>query len=251
MNKNKNKLIANIDRKDGNIEIAIASKYSEAEATVRETFLAACAMKDTYAVDTSTMDDEQTVSSCASAYDNSVRPMIAKVEANVETFLASLDKPLMAIEDYAKAIENYAIEDYAQETFLANQETFLANQETFLANQETFLARFQPLMSKFTNSFMAGLTDRQKKNLPPALRKAIVKKMESEGKITPEESKAMDPLLANMETFLAKERTKAQETFLANDPLLAEDQDMLSKDDIKKDVVAPQDDIKVIEKPKS
>ena len=30
---------------------------------------------------------------------------------------------------------------------------------------------------------MAGLTDRQKKNLPPALRKAIVKKMEKEEKL--------------------------------------------------------------------
>jgi hypothetical protein len=62
-----------------------------------------------------------------------------------------------------------------------------------------------------------GLTEKQKK-LPPALQKAILKKMKEDGKITEEEAEAASKLL--------------------------------SKDDQKKEEVAPQDDMKVIEKPK-
>ena len=62
-----------------------------------------------------------------------------------------------------------------------------------------------------------GLTEKQKK-LPPALQKAILKKMKEDGKISEEEAEAVDKLL--------------------------------SKDDKKKEEVAPQDDMKVVENPK-
>ena len=62
-----------------------------------------------------------------------------------------------------------------------------------------------------------GLTEKQKK-LPPALQKAILKKMKEDGKITEEEAEAEDKLL--------------------------------SKDEKKKEEVAPQDDMKVVENPK-
>ena len=62
-----------------------------------------------------------------------------------------------------------------------------------------------------------GLTEKQKK-LPPALQKAILKKMKEDGKISEEEAEAADKLL--------------------------------SKDDKKKEEVAPQDDMKVVENPK-
>ena len=62
-----------------------------------------------------------------------------------------------------------------------------------------------------------GLTEKQKK-LPPALQKAILKKMKEDGKITEEEAEAADKLL--------------------------------SKDEKKKEEVAPQDDMKVVENPK-
>ena len=62
-----------------------------------------------------------------------------------------------------------------------------------------------------------GLTEKQKK-LPPALQKAILKKMKEDGKITEEEAEAASQLL--------------------------------SKDDQKKVELAPQDDMKVINNPK-
>jgi membrane peptidoglycan carboxypeptidase len=62
-----------------------------------------------------------------------------------------------------------------------------------------------------------GLTEKQKK-LPPALQKAILKKMKKDGKITEEEAEAASKLL--------------------------------SKDDEKKVELAPQDDMKVIKNPK-
>ena len=62
-----------------------------------------------------------------------------------------------------------------------------------------------------------GLTEKQKK-LPPALQKAILKNMKEDGKITEEEAEAASKLL--------------------------------SKDDQKKEEVAPQDDMKVVENPK-
>ena len=62
-----------------------------------------------------------------------------------------------------------------------------------------------------------GLTEKQKK-LPPALQKAILKKMKEDGKISEEEAEAAEKLL--------------------------------SKDDKKKEEVAPQDDMKVVENPK-
>ena len=62
-----------------------------------------------------------------------------------------------------------------------------------------------------------GLTEKQKK-LPPALQKAILKKMKEDGKITEEEAEAASQLL--------------------------------SKDDQKKVELAPQDDMKVIKNPK-
>jgi hypothetical protein len=62
-----------------------------------------------------------------------------------------------------------------------------------------------------------GLTEKQKK-LPPALQKAILKKMKEDGKLSKEEEEAEAKLL--------------------------------SKDDQKKKEVAPQDDMKVVKNPK-
>lgn len=63
-----------------------------------------------------------------------------------------------------------------------------------------------------------GLTEKQKK-LPPALQKAILKKMKKDGKLSKEE----------------EEEAEAK---------------LLSKDDQKKEEVAPQDDMKVVKNPK-
>ena len=67
-----------------------------------------------------------------------------------------------------------------------------------------------------------GLTEKQKK-LPPALQKAILKKMKEDGKLTDEEM---------------KEESEAVT------------QDLLSKDNQKKVELAPQDDMKKIDNPK-
>lgn len=65
---------------------------------------------------------------------------------------------------------------------------------------------------------LAGLSEDQKKNLPPELKKAILQKMKKEGKITEEAEAAYSKLL--------------------------------SKDDQKEKEVAPQDDLKVVKEPK-
>ena len=76
----------------------------------------------------------------------------------------------------------------------------------------------EPVFKKFMGMCgKGGLTEKQKK-LPPALQKAILKKMKEDGKITEEEAEAASKLL--------------------------------SKDDQKKEEVAPQDDMKVVENPK-
>ena len=64
----------------------------------------------------------------------------------------------------------------------------------------------------------SGKEFEKQKKLPPALQKAILKKMKEDGKITEEEAEAASKLL--------------------------------SKDDQKKEEVAPQDDMKVVENPK-
>jgi polyhydroxyalkanoate synthesis regulator phasin len=63
-----------------------------------------------------------------------------------------------------------------------------------------------------------GLTEKQKK-LPPALQKAILKKMKEDGKLTEEESEAVT-------------------------------QDLLSKKNQKENEVGPEGEMKVVEKPK-
>ena len=81
-----------------------------------------CAMVDTYAVDTSKDDDAMTAKNCASLYDQEIKGLYERVEANI------MEQKHM----------------------------------------------------------LAGLSEKQKKNLPVELQKAIIKKMKSEGKITEE-----------------------------------------------------------------
>tara|TARA_E500000318_G_scaffold90735_2_gene88783 strand:- start:3165 stop:3638 length:474 start_codon:yes stop_codon:yes gene_type:complete len=150
----KNPLTANIDRSKGNIEVSIAKKYSDSEEPIYKKFMGMCAMNDSYAVETKDMDDRQTEKACGNLYQQKMRPIVAKVEANLFQ-----KKPMLA-----------------------------------------------------------GLSEDQKKNLPPELKKAILQKMKKEGKITEEAEAAYSKLL--------------------------------SKDDQKEKEVAPQDDIKVVEKPK-
>ena len=139
----KNPLVANIDRSNGNIEISIAKKYDKTEEAMYKSYMSVCSMDDKALIDTSDMDEKQTMKACGMQYDK-MRAMMNEVGKG-------------------------------------------------------------------------GLTEKQKK-LPPALQKAILKKMKEDGKITEEEAEAASKLL--------------------------------SKDDQKKEEVAPQDDMKVVEKPK-
>ena len=140
----KNPLTANIDRSNGNIEISIAKKYKEEEEAMYKSFMSVCAKDDKALVDTSKMDDDQTMKACGIQYD--------KMRATVNEIGEG------------------------------------------------------------------GLTEKQKK-LPPALQKAILKKMKEDGKLTEEESEAVT-------------------------------QDLLSKDNKKKEEVGPEGEMKVVEKPK-
>ena len=144
----KNPLVANIDRSNGNIEISIAKKYDKTEEAMYKSYMSVCAMDDKALIDTSDMDEKQTMKACGMQYDK-MRAMMNEVGKG-------------------------------------------------------------------------GLTEKQKK-LPPALQKAILKKMKEDGKLTEEET---------------KEESEAVT------------QDLLSKDDQKKKEVAVQDDMKVVEKPK-
>lgn len=118
----KNPLVANINRSEDEIEVSVAKKYSKTEAPVYKSFMSMCAMSDSYAVDTSKDDDEMTAKHCASLYEQDIKGLYERVEANI------MDQKHM----------------------------------------------------------LAGLSEKQKKNLPVELQKEIVKKMKSEGKITEE-----------------------------------------------------------------
>jgi len=150
----KNPLVANIDRSSGNIEISIAKKYSDSEEPVYKKFMGMCAMKDSYAVDTKDMDDDQTIKACGNLYQNTMQKLVSKVEANLFQ-----NKPMLA-----------------------------------------------------------GLSEDQKKNLPPELRKAILQKMKKDGKISEEAEAAYSKLL--------------------------------SEDDKKEKEVGPEGELKVVENPK-
>ena len=65
----KNPLTANIDRSNGNIEISIAKKYKQEEEGMYKAFMSVCATEDKSLVDTSKMDDENTMKACGMQYD--------------------------------------------------------------------------------------------------------------------------------------------------------------------------------------
>ena len=79
----KNPLEAKIDRSNGNIEISIAKKYSEAEAPVFEKFMGMCATYDAYAVNTAEEDDKGTEKSCSMTYAKEIQALYQKIEANL------------------------------------------------------------------------------------------------------------------------------------------------------------------------
>ncbi len=140
----KNPLTSNIDRSNGNIEISIAKKYKQEEEAMYKSFMSVCAADDKVLVDTSKMDDNQTMKACGMQYDK-MRAMINEVGEG-------------------------------------------------------------------------GLTEKQKKNLPPALQKAILEKVKKEGKMT----------------------EKAEAAYLK----------MLSEDDKKEVEVGPEGEMKKVDNPK-
>ena len=64
-----NPLIANVDRSNGNIEISIAKKYEEKEEAMYKAFMTVCSTEDKSLVDTTKMDDENTMKACGMQYD--------------------------------------------------------------------------------------------------------------------------------------------------------------------------------------
>jgi len=141
-----NPLTANIDRSNGNIEVSIAKKYSGTEEAMYKSFMSVCAMQDKALVDTTKMDDKDTMKACGMKYDE-MRALLNETPKTV-----------------------------------------------------------------------GGLTEKQKK-LPPALQKAILKKMKEDGKITEEEADAAYSKL-------------------------------LSKDDQPKEEVGPEGELKKVDNPK-
>ena len=143
----KNPLVANVDRSNGEIEISVAKKYSKSEAPVFEKFMGMCAMYDSYAVDTSKEDDKGTYKACSTLYDQAIKGLYERIEANI----------------------------------------------------------FQ------NKKMLAGLTEKQKKNLPVELQKAIVKKLKSEGKITEEtDSTLYEPVGASASTLFTQKSKPGQ-----------------------------------------
>ena len=64
-----NPLTANIDRSNGNIEVSIAKKYSGTEEAMYKSFMSVCAMQDKALVNTTKMDDKDTMKACGMQYD--------------------------------------------------------------------------------------------------------------------------------------------------------------------------------------
>ena len=152
-----NPLTANIDRSNGNIEVSIAKKYSGTEEAMYKSFMSVCAMQDKALVDTSAMDDKDTMKTCGMQYDK-MRAML---------------------------------------------------NETPKTSSGKFLSR-------------SVLTEKQKK-LPPALQKAILKKMKEDGKLSEKQMKEQSEAVT---------------------------QDLLSEKNKKKTEVAVQDDMKKVDSPK-
>ena len=224
----KNPYKADIDRSNGNIEISIAKKYGDSEEPVYKKFMGMCASDDSYAVDTASLDDDSTVKACGTVYDKEMRSAFEKVEKNLSTFanlfqsqpmLGNLfqSQPMLGKKELKKEIANL----FQSQPMLGQQ------QKSMIAN----LFQSQPMLG--------GLSKKQKENLSPELQKAIIKKMEKDGKLKKSEANLFQsqPMLGNL---------------FQSQPMLgseAETQDALSEDD-KKTEVGPDTELKVVEKPK-
>lgn len=198
----KNPLIANIDRSEGNIEISIAKKYSKTEEPVYKKFMGMCAMNNSYAVETKDMDDEQTTKACGSLFTQEMESTIKKLEANVEKMLVKAN----------------------------------------LFSQPNEANLFEKINKATVEKLLeGGLSQKQKKNLPAELKKTILQKMKSEGKITANLFKQMN------EAGLFDQKNDAN---LFSQPNTAAESKLLSKDDQKKKETGPHGELKKVDNPK-
>lgn len=174
----KNPIIAKIDKSNGDYEVVIAKKYSDTQEPVYKKFMGMCAQMDAYAVDTKDMNDEETVKACGSLFDQSMGAAIEKVEANLFKMSESgLFDQMDADDPSAKADDPSAkADDPSAKAGLFDQ-----------MDAKTKASLF--------NQMSAGLTKKQKQNLPPELQRAILKKAKAEKKVSASLFNQMDAIL--------------------------------------------------------
>ena len=151
---------------------------------------------------------------------NPLKANIDRSNGNIEISIAKTysesEEPV-----YKKFMGMCAMNDsYAVETGdMDDDQTVKACGSLYQKQMKKLIAQVEAnLYAKPAKPMLAGLTEKQKKNLPPALQKAILKKVKDEGKISEEAEAAYSKLL--------------------------------SKDDQKKEEVGPEGELKVVEKPK-
>ena len=80
MKNNNSNYKADINRSNGNIEVAIGKKHDSKKDPVYDKFMAMCAMNDLYAVNTEGMDEKQTLITCGDLFNQNVAKVVAQIE---------------------------------------------------------------------------------------------------------------------------------------------------------------------------
>ena len=128
---------------------------------------------------------------------NPLKANIDRSNGNIEISIAKKysesEEPM-----YKKFMGMCAMNDsYAVETGDMDDDQTVKACGSFIKKNEKDRSMLKSIfIAKPAKPMLAGLTEKQKKNLPPALQKAILKKMKDEGKITEEAEAAYSKLLS-------------------------------------------------------
>lgn len=258
MKNNNSNYKADINRSNGNIEVAIGRKHDSKKDPVYDKFMGMCAMNDLYAVNTEGMDENQTLIACADLFNQNVAKVIAQIEANLFN-----QKPMYAglTKSEADLFNQQPVFAEMEKAIVqkAKEEGKISETTADLFNQNPMMAMFDqnPLFADLfnqNNPMYAGLTQKQKKNLPKALLNAIIEKMKKDKKITEAQADLFNQNIANLfnQTDVASLFNQDENIALFNqqETGLAEEDKLLSEDDKKEKEVGPEGELKVVEDPK-
>jgi hypothetical protein len=242
---------ADISRSNGNIEVSIGKKQGGKKDPVYDKFMGMCAMNDMYAVNTEGMDDSATMMACGDLFNQQMKAAASQVEANLfnqQPMFAGLTEQqanLFNQQPMFAELEKAIVEKAKEEGKITEEQANLFNQNpTFAMFDQSPM--FADLFNQ-NNNMYAGLTEKQKKNLPKALLKAIVEKMKKDGKISESQADLFNQNIAN----LFNQQPADASLFNQNPMTAAEEAKLLSEDDTKDKEVGPEGEMKVVENPKA